>query len=367
MKIIIAPDSFKDGLSAIESAKVILKAFKEVNNKYDYITIPISDGGEGILKILANKTINATVTGPLGKKTKAEIGFLENEKTIILEMALASGIEKIDKNKRNANYTTSYGVGELLVKALKYNPKKIILGLGGSATNDLGFGALKALGIKFYDANNKEVSIFGKDIFNIKSIDANNINEQLKEVELILATDVTNTLLGSKGSTYVYGPQKGLKTEELSKYDKQFQVLSNLLNKHFKTDFTNLAGSGAAGGIAYSLCTAFGGKITRGFDVVYKHLKIEEKLIEANYLITAEGKVDEQTLNGKAPYQLSLYAKRINPKIKTILFVGTNNLKTSDVFDKIISINDSKLTLEENILKTKKNLHKHSKVLLDDL
>jgi len=367
MKIIIAPDSFKDGLNAVRASKVILKAFKEVNDNYDYITIPISDGGEGILKILANKTIETTVTGPLGKKTKAEIGFLENEKTIILEMALAAGIEKVKKNKRNANYTTSYGVGELLVKALKYKPEKIILGLGGSATNDLGFGALNALGINFYDSNNKEVGIFGKDIFNIKTIDSNNINKQLKEVELILAVDVTNPLLGHRGSTYVYGLQKGLGNDELSKYDKQFKVLSTLLNNHFKTDFTNHDGSGAAGGIAYSFSTAFGGKITRGFDVVYKHLKIEEKLLQADYLITAEGKVDKQTLNGKAPYQLSVYAKRINPKIKTILFVGTNNLKSNEIFDKIIVINDPKLTLEENITNTKNNLYKHSKFLLNDL
>lgn len=364
MKIVIAPDSFKEALSSKRAAKVLLKALKLKNKNAHYEIIPISDGGEGLLNVLAKKQTKKTITGPLGEKTKAHLGFLDDGKTIVIEMAEAAGLEKVKSEKRDPNYTTTYGVGELLIEALKYKPKKIILGLGGSATNDLGIGALIALGIKFYDDENNEVGIFGKDIFKITKADFANCNKELKEVKLILATDVKNPLLKENGATFVYGPQKGLKEEELIKYDEQFKVVSKLLNNHFKKDLINSPGAGAAGGIAYSLATVFGGIITSGFDVVYQELKIEEKLINADYLITAEGKVDAQTLSGKAPYEITLKAKAINPNIKAILFVGTNHLKTNNIFDKIVVINDSKLSLKQNIKKTKTNLFEHGKTLL---
>lgn len=367
MKVIIAPDSFKGGLDAATAATTIFKAFKEVKPNYNYILKPISDGGEGILKALANKTLPVMVTGPLGKLTSAEIGFLKDEKTIIIEMALAAGFEKVEEDKRDANYTTTYGVGELLLKALECNPKRIIIGLGGSATNDLGIGALQALGIKFYDENNDEVGIFGKDIFKIKSVDSTNVNKKLKEIDLILATDVKNPLLGERGSTFVYGPQKGLKEKDLKKYDEQFKIVSELLNKEFNRDFTNVPGVGAAGGIAYSLATVFDGKITSGFDVVYEELKLEETFKKADYLITAEGKIDSQTLSGKGPLQIALKAKETNPKIKVVIFVGTNLLKDNNIFDKIIEINDSKLSLKDNIKQTKTHLSEAAKNYFQEL
>lgn len=366
MKIVIAPDSFKDALSSKEAAQTILKAFQEENIKHKYISIPISDGGEGLISVLADKTVKKTVTGPFKEPIETAIGFLKDYKTIIIEMALVAGLEKIEFNKRDANFTTTYGIGELLIKSLEYNPKRIVLGLGGSATNDLGIGALKALGINFYD-NEKEVGVFGKDIFKIKKVDITQQNKNLENVELILATDVKNTLLGINGSTFVYGPQKGIKEKDLAKYDRQFKAVSDLLNEAFKKDLTEHPGSGAAGGIAYSLATCFNGKIISGFDFVYQELKIEEQLKNANYLITGEGKTDEQTLSGKAPFQIALKAKKINPNIKVILFTGTNVLKDNNVFDKVVVINDENLSLKENIKLTKSHLYLHAKRFIDSL
>lgn len=367
MKIVIAPNTFKDALNSKEAAEIILKAFQEENLKHKYISIPISDGGEGLINVLTDETIKTIVTGPLKEPTEAMIGFLKEEKTIIIEMALAAGIEKTELKKRDANKTTTYGVGELIIKALEYNPKRIILGLGGSATNDLGIGALKALGINFYTDNNEEVGILGKDIFKVNKIDLSKKNKKLDKVKLILATDVKNPLLGINGSTYVYGPQKGIKEKDLKKYDRQFKAVSDLLNAVFKKDLTNVSGSGAAGGIAYSLATCFNGIITSGFHFVYDYLKIEEALKNADYLITGEGKTDEQTLSGKAPFQIALKAKEVNPEIKVVLFTGTNLLKDNNIFDKIIVINDVKLSLLENIKLTKKHLYLQAKKLMNNL
>lgn len=360
MKIIIAPDSFKDALSAIEAAKTIFEGFNEVKNNHDYFIAPISDGGEGLLSILTSDVEEVEVKGPLGDLIIAQIGFIDNKKTVVIEMALAAGLEKVEKEKRNPMNTTSYGVGQLLLKALEYNPDKIILGLGGSATNDLGIGALQALGIKFYDDKNNEVGIFGRDLLKVEKVEISNINKHLAKVNLIIASDVKNPLLGDNGATNVYGLQKGLKENYLSKFNYQFEKVSKLLNKEFKKDLTKVEGSGAAGGLAYAFGTAFNGKITSGFDVVYEELKLKTLLKEADILITGEGKTDNQTLSGKAPYMVAREAKKINPKIKVYSFVGTNLLKTKNVFDEIIEINNPKFTLNENILETKNNLKQNA-------
>lgn len=357
MKIIIAPDSFKDGISAKKAGQTILKALNKINNKNNYIVVPISDGGEGLLNTLSNKNKSLYVTGPLGNKVKAYIGFLDNS-TIIIEMALSSGLEIVKEEQRNPLNTTSFGLGELILEALKYNPKKIIVGLGGSATNDLGMGALQALGVKFYNKDKEELGIFGKDFLEIDSIDLMNINNHLLMTDFILATDVTNPLTGKDGSSYIYGPQKGLKKEDLKIFDSQFLKVAKMFSNKLNKEYLELEGSGAAGGIAYSLNLLFNGKITPGFSVVSGLLSLKEVLTDADLLITGEGKIDNQTLKGKAPYKIAELAKNINQDIKIIGITGTNNLKEKSIFDMIIEINNKKLPLNENLKRTKKNLYK---------
>lgn len=356
MKIVIAPDSFKDGLEAQVVAETIFKAFNNVNSKIKYHLIPISDGGEGILTSLTNEKEKVIITGPLGEPVEGYLGFLNNKKTVIVEMAFAAGLEKVNLNKRNPLYTTTYGVGELILKALDYNPERIILGLGGSATNDLGIGALQALGMKFLSKNNLEVGKFGKDIFKIEKVDFTKIDKRLLKLELLLATDVTNPLLGANGATYIFGPQKGLEEEKLKKFDDQFKKLSTLLNNEFKSDFTEVKGSGAAGGLAYLMATVFKGKIIPGFDVVFEELNLQERLKKTDILITGEGKIDQQTLSGKAPLQLIKRAKEINPDVIVYGFTGTSEIEDNKLFTKIIEINNKNLSLEENLLKTKTHL-----------
>lgn len=356
MRIIIAPDSFKDGLKSKDAAKAILKGFKKVHESLKYLLVPISDGGEGLLSVLTDDIEEVVVTGPTGSLIKAAIGFLDDKKTVVIEMALAAGMEKVAIKDRNPYHTTTYGVGELVLKALDYNPKRIILGLGGSTTNDLGIGALNALGLKLLDEENNEVDIYGKDLFKIKKLDTSNLDLRLNHLEFILATDVTNPLLGKNGATYIYGLQKGLKEKDLKKFDKTFKDVSELFNLEFKKDLTSVSGAGAAGGLAYVMATVFGGKITPGFKVVYEHLNLKEKMQNADILITGEGKIDQQTLSGKAPFLISKKALEINPEIKVYAFTGTNGLKHQNIFTEIIEINDKNLPLKMNIEKTKEHL-----------
>lgn len=367
MKIVIAPDSFKDSLEAKLVAETIFKAFNKVNNKNDYYLIPISDGGEGILTSLTKEKEKVIITGPLGEPVEGYLGFLNNKKTIIVEMAFAAGLEKVSINKRNPFYTTTYGVGELILKALDYNPERIILGLGGSSTNDLGIGALQALGIKFLSENNLEVNKFGIDIFEINKVDSTNLDKRLFKIELLLAVDVNNPLLGVNGATYIFGPQKGLKENNLKQFDDQFKKVSKILNNEFNSDFTNIKGSGAAGGLAYAMATVFKGKIVPGFDVVYKELNLKEKLQETDILITGEGKIDEQTLRGKGPFEIIKRAKEINPKINVYAFTGVSEIKEDKHFNKIIEINNKNLSLEENLLKTKTHLFEKALNLAKEL
>lgn len=365
MKIVIAPDSFKDSITSKEAAKTILKAFKKVNNKHKYTLLPISDGGEGLLSVLDANLKSVLVKGPLGKTVKAHIGFAKD--IAIIEMASSSGLELVPINLRNPYFTTTYGVGELIKEALKYNPKSIVVGLGGSATNDLGLGALNSLGIKFLDKDKKEVGVFGKDLFLVEDIDITNMNKRLNNINLILITDVDNKLLNKDGATYVYGLQKGLKEEDLKKFDDQFKKISNLFIKKFNRDLTNKNGSGAAGGLAYGLGTAFNAEIILGFDYLYEFLKIEEDLKDADVLITGEGKIDFQTLHGKAPFKIAEKGKSINPNLKIYAFTGTNLLKDRNIFNEIIKINDDSLTLDENLKETKKHLYDKALKLAEEI
>ena len=344
-KLIIAPDSFKDSLSNQQAAEIIHQAFLRVKPNYNYKIIPISDGGEGLIASLTSELKSFQVKGPIGKNIKAEVGFLNEGKTAIVEMAKASGLELVEKEKRNPLFTTSYGVGELILNVLNLNVEKIILGLGGSATNDLGLGALTALGIKFLNKEDKSVGIYGKDLLTVKEVDITNLNQRILNKEIIIAVDVNNPLSGKTGASYVYGPQKGLKKADLKIFDDAFKRVSKLLNQKFNCNYTKTPGSGAAGGLGYAFMTIANAEVKRGFDVVYETLNLADKLIEADFLITGEGKIDVYAFTGKK-----------------------DKLKTLDPFTEIIEITKPHETLKEALKNAKENLFeaalKHTKRIL---
>lgn len=367
MKIVVAIDSFKNSMTSKIANKVVVEAFENNLDNIEIVAIPISDGGEGLVESLTDNLIKSKVIGPLGNKVDSFFGLLDQE-TAVIEVAAASGIEFLNKNQINANYTTSYGVGELILRALDQNVSKIIIGLGGTATNDLGIGMLSALGVKFLNKNNEIIGYYGKDIFEIATIDDSELDSRLKNTKIIIAADVTNPLYGKNGATHVYGQQKGLTYTERTKYDNQFKRISKIINEKVKKDFTTTSGAGAAGGLGYSLLSFTNAKIMSGFDLILEKRKIKYILEDTDILVTGEGKIDNQTLNGKAPYKIAKIAKELNPKIKVFAFCGIKGQTSKlEVFDQIININKNDFDKANWLNNGPKNLTESAIVLTKHL
>jgi len=365
-KIVIAIDSFKDSLTAKQACDIVELAFKNINNNNQYLKLPISDGGEGLTSILTSKTKSFKVTNSIGKLREAKIGILKD--TAIIEVSSASGIEGLSKNERNPFNTTSYGTGELIIKALDLGFNKIIIGLGGSSTNDMGIGLLQALGVKLYDKDNQQLGYFGKDIFKIEKIDISNLDQRLNKTKIIIAADVKSPLLGDLGATMMFGSQKGLNKSDKILFENAFIKLSGIINKETKKDYKDFQGAGASGGIGYSLLSFTNSTILPGFDVVSKHFNFQEKLENVDIVITGEGRIDAQTKLGKAPFEIAKLAKKVSPKVKVYALAGiVNDKEKLKVFDDIISINNNNFNIEESIKNAKNNMYNKAYELGKDI
>lgn len=314
MKIIIAPDSFKGSLLSSEVADSIEKGIKNITKKIKTIKIPIADGGEGTVEALIasmnGKIYYKNVTDPLGKKIKAFYGIIKSEKTGIIEMASASGLTLVPVSKRNPLFTTTFGTGELIKQAIADGCKKIIIGIGGSATTDGGMGMLQALGVEFFDLNGNKLGIGGKEMIKIHSINTSKMFTPLKDVEFIVASDVTNPLYGKKGASYVFGPQKGATPQIVKQLDEGLKNYAQKIKKALKKDIAKIPGTGAAGGLGGGLVAFLNSKIKSGINIIIEKTKFEEKLNEADLVITGEGNTDFQTLFGKVPVGIAEIAKK---------------------------------------------------------
>ncbi len=331
MKIIVAPDSFKGSLRSKDVADSIEKGIQNVSKKIKTIKIPIADGGEGtvdaIIIAMKGRIYYKNVTGPLGEKIKASYGIIKSEKTGIIEMASASGLTLVPVSKRNPLFTTTYGTGELIKQAIIDGCNKIIIGIGGSATTDGGMGMLQALGVEFFDINGNKLGFGGKELIKIHSINLNNILSPLKEIEFIVASDVTNPLYGKKGAAYIFGPQKGATPEIVKQLDAGLKNYAQKIKKFLKKDISKIPGSGAAGGLGGGLTAFLNAKIKPGINIIMEKTKFEEKLNDADLVITGEGNTDSQTLFGKVPAGIAKIAKK--HKVPVICLSGglSNDLK----------------------------------------
>lgn len=320
--IVVSPDSFKGSASANDVAHSIKKGL-ESNNKcdIDVISCPIADGGEGTLDAIVKKEniINIEVSGPLFEKVKAEYGYIG--KTAVIEMAKASGLTLIDIEKRSAIKTSTYGVGEMINDALKRGFRDFIITLGGSATNDGGCGMFSSLGATFLDKNGKSFIPTGGSLCDIDTIDLSHLNPVINECSFIIATDVTNPLTGNEGATMVYGKQKGASDEELELIENGMKHYSDILYSMTGKDISKIKGSGAAGGLGVPLLVFCKSKIQSGIESVLNALDYENIVKNADIIITGEGKIDRQSLYGKAISGVSKYAKKYNKPV--YCFVGT--------------------------------------------
>ncbi|MCD4737387.1 MAG: glycerate kinase [Bacteroidales bacterium] len=355
MKILIAPDSFKHCLTAMEVACYLEKGINKILPEGDMKILPLADGGEGTVRALVDATggniYSVRAHDPLMRKIESFFGVLGDNKTAIIEMAAASGIELIQPEERNPFHTTTYGTGELIKAALDRNCKKIIIGIGGSATNDGGSGMVQALGGKLLDKENKQIEKGGLGLESLVKIDISTLDTRLEKCEITVASDVENVLTGPNGATIVYGPQKGANAEMVEKLDQNLKYYANKIEEFSGKQIRNIKGSGAAGGLGAGLIAFTGAEIKPGFHVVSETVNLKRKIEWADYIITGEGKIDSQTQYGKTPYGVAKMVKKYNKIV--IAIAGTLENQYEELyqkgFDLILPIIEKPMQLEEAI------------------
>lgn len=314
MKVLIAPDSFKGSLTALEAAEAFERGIKNFDADIETFKIPLADGGEGTMQALVDAvggTINKLeVNDPLGRKIMAKYALLDNG-TAVIEMAEASGITLLSLEEKNPLLTTSYGTGELIADAVKKGAKKLIVAIGGSATNDAGVGLAQALGGHFYDKNGKEIGFGGKNLSQIKNIDLTELKENLKGIKIITACDVDNPFYGENGAAHVYAPQKGADKNTVEILDRNMKKFAAVIKNELEYDVQEISGSGAAGGLGGGMAAFLNSELKPGIEIVLDTVSFDSYLSDADLLITGEGKIDRQTISGKVVYGA---AKRANKR-----------------------------------------------------
>ncbi|MGB0782078.1 MAG: glycerate kinase [Marinomonas sp.] len=310
MKIVIAPDSFKESLTALDVANAIEAGFRQVFPRADYLKVPMADGGEGTVQSMVDATqghfIDLEVTGPLGNRVMAQYGILgavdgQEPTTAVIEMASASGLHLVPREQRDPRYTTSFGTGELIKDALNRGIKHIILGLGGSATNDAGVGLAQALGIQFLDENHQELPFGGMALAQLSHVDASQAHPLLSECRFDVACDVDNPLCGERGASAIFGPQKGATPEMVSLLDKTLEHFADVLVQSGFADHRLDAGAGAAGGMGLGAKVFLSAMLKPGIEIVIETVGLASSLQGADLVITGEGRIDGQTVFGKTP------------------------------------------------------------------
>ncbi|MBM3699985.1 MAG: glycerate kinase [Actinobacteria bacterium] len=309
-------------MSALQVCSIIKKAFLNVRRETEIILSPMADGGEGtvdtLVESLNGRYIEALVKGPSGKKIMAKFGLIDSGKTAVIEMSSASGLWLLKPNDRNPMLTTTYGTGQLIKKAIEMGVKKVIIGIGGSATNDGGMGAACAAGIKFFDKNENILEGCGKNLLSLCRIDASGIMDRIKETSVLVACDVDNPLYGKRGAAYVYAPQKGADENMVKLLDEGLKNLSGIIKRDLKKDISDLKGGGAAGGLGAGLSAFFGAGLFPGTDIIIQATNLEQKIKDADLIITGEGAMDNQTFYGKSAYGVAVLAKKYNIPVITI-------------------------------------------------
>ena len=335
MKIVIAPNALKSSLTASKAAKVIEAGIKSYDPNIETVLVPVADGGDGLVDVLqgalGGELISCQVKDPLFRRINADYTYVPTSNTAAIEMALSSGIALLKDTEKNAMLTTTYGTGELIKDAINRGAKKIILGIGGSATNDAGIGMAAALGIKFFDKNNKELEPVGKELINIAKIDMSGIMPEVKDTEFEVACDVENPLSGIDGAAYVYGKQKGATPEDIEFLDKGLKNFAKIVKDQFDLDIETIKGAGAAGGLGAGLVVFADAILAKGIDLVFKAVSLEDKIKDADLVFTAEGQIDFQTKFGKAPAGVGNIAKKYN--IPCIALAGSIGEKIDELRD----------------------------------
>lgn len=324
MKIVIACNPFKGSMTSIEVSEAIKEGFRTVWRDAAILTAPIADGGDGTLDAVASSVeherVELSVNDALGRSRESEYLLTEGGGAAVIEMAKASGLAMLDNSERNVMKASTAGTGELINDALCKGAKKVLVGIGGSATNDGGTGMAAVLGYRFLDGSGGEITPCGGNLGDIRSIDSSGVDEAVKGIEFLVASDVTNPLLGPEGASAVYGPQKGATDAQVKELDSGLANLAAIVRRDLGIDLEDFPGAGAAGGLGYGLMVFLGATLKPGIDLMIDATKLADKMNGADLAVTGEGRMDSQSAHGKAPFGVLELAKKNG--VPVIAFCG---------------------------------------------
>ncbi|KRO05607.1 glycerate kinase [Levilactobacillus paucivorans] len=371
MKFVIAPDSFKGSLTAKQAADAIYAGLKRVFPDADYELVPMADGGEGTVQSLVDATHGtlktASVLNPLEKSVDAQYGLLGDGRTAVIEMAAASGIQFVNERTKDPLVTTTYGTGELMLDAMHHGAREIIIGIGGSATTDGGQGMAEALGAKFLDKDGQPIKRGGGGLADLAKIDVSAVDPLVAETKVRIASDVTNPLVGPKGSAAVFGPQKGATAETIPVLDRNLAHYAAIIKRDLGKDLADYPGAGAAGGLGAGLLAFTQSVMEKGVEIVVKETHLKERAADADYVFTGEGAIDFQTQYGKTPMGTALAAKEASPHAKVIGLAGNVGEGIDQLYDLgidaifpilpgVVDLPTAIKTGEENLTRTAENI-----------
>lgn len=359
MKIVVIPSGFKESLSAEEVGMAIKQGIDKVDNSHDVNVIPMVDGGEGfaktIVKLKAGKLIHHSVTGPIGEEIDAYYGVFYEKglQTAVIEMAVIAGLKNVPKHMRNPLKTTTYGVGEMILKAIEDGAERILIGCGDSGTNDGGIGMAQALGVRCFDATGHQIQVVGGgDIHHIHKIDYSDLNVDIKRIPIDVAVNWDNILCGESGVAKVYGPQKGATPEQVALLARNLEYLAELYGEISTKDLKYGQGTGASGGLGAGLIAICGAKLHPRFEIIMKYIQISDAIQNADLVFTAEGCLDYQTPHGKIPSEVARIAKVYQkPVIALAGTIGKNaKINYDNGIDAFVSIIPQPATLEDAMM-----------------
>ena len=372
-KFVLASDSFKESLTAEQACQAMQRGILQVFPDAHCIAVPMADGGEGtvdaLVSSLSGRRVKCQVTGPLASQSIATyFGLIESDQTAVIEMAKANGIHLLETSQRNPMLTSTYGTGEMIRQALDFGVKKIIVGLGGSVTNDGGAGMAQALGVRFLNAGDELIQVCGGHLDQMHQVDFSQLDTRLKDTEILIASDVNNPLCGPNGASAIFGPQKGATPEMVQQLDQNLSHFADLVETSLDISVRNIPGAGAAGGLGFGLMAFAGAKLQSGVKLIIEQSKLAEKIMGADYVFTGEGKIDSQTALGKTPFGVAQLAKQFNKPV--IAFAGLVGEGIQPLyqagFSRIVGINPPDCSLEEALKNAETHLQSAvSKVCTD--
>jgi glycerate 2-kinase len=384
MRILIAPDKFKGALSARKVAENIAKGLRDILPKAKIDIIPMADGGEGTAEVISDSLggswISCDAHDPVGREIEAHYAWIDNQKLAVMEMSEAAGMRRLQQDERDVDCANTFGVGELLLDAAKRGSAEIIIGLGGSATNDGGFGMVRALGYRFFQSTvggeldrlkrssskGQEMNV-GTGVTELARLVRIEKPERLFLPKIIAAADVRNPLLGENGATRVFGPQKGVTPGQIEKFERALTTLADLVTTQFGLDYRDEPGAGAAGGLGFGLMSFCGAKIRPGFEVVSGVVGLESKMRDVDVVITGEGSLDRQTLEGKTPAGVARIARKLGKRVFALVGRAVEDREVRALFDDSYQNAQPNMSDAENMARAAELLQRNARTLAKEL